>query len=174
MTQIILVCPGFNPPNFNENFREAFANESEQWLFYPAPEFPPYSSLAILQFWQEFMLNNARPQSIIIIGFSAGVVGAWGTAIALSVEYQIKALIAIDGWGVPLWGNFPIYRLSHDYYTHWSSCLLGGGNENFYAEPAVEHLELWRSPQYTRGWQIDNKGHKTGITAVEFIQKILR
>ena len=57
----------------------------------------------------------------------------------------MKALIAFDGWGVPLVGNFPIYRISHDQFTHWSSELLGKGDKSFYADPPVEHLDLWRS-----------------------------
>lgn len=90
---------------------------------------------------------------------------------------QIKALIALDGWGVPLGGNFPIYRLSHDSFTHWSSALLGGGTESFYADPPVEHLELWRSPQTTKGWW--NHQTPTGLktatptTAALFILEIL-
>jgi len=44
--------------------------------------------------------------------------------------------------GVPLVGNFPIHRLSHDYFTHWSSAVLGSGNDSFYADPPVEHLEM--------------------------------
>ncbi|MGB3188280.1 MAG: hypothetical protein WBB43_02490, partial [Limnoraphis sp.] len=74
----------------------------------------------------------------------------------------VKALIALDGWGVPLGGNFPIYRISHDRFTHWSSALLGGGVESFYADPPVEHLDLWSSPQTARGWWL----HRT-LTGVE-------
>ena len=54
---------------------------------------------------------------------------------------------------MPLTGNFPIYRVSHDYFTHWSSGLLGAGYKGFYADPEVEHLDLWRSPANVYGWQ---------------------
>ena len=100
--------------------------------------------------------------------------GAWGAALGLSLrQIKVKALIAIDGWGVALWGNFPIYRLSHDYFTHWSSLALGGGDKNFYADPPVGHLDLWRSPQTTRGWQVNSNGSKKGIAALDFIDKII-
>ena len=33
--------------------------------------------------------------------------------------------------------------------------MLGGGHNNFYADPAVEHLEMWRSPQTVQGWWVD-------------------
>ena len=91
-----------------------------------------------------------------VIAFSAGVVAAG----ALLQSWQqaggrVAGLLALDGWGVPLWGNYPIFRLSHDRFTHRSSMLLGGGPLNFYADPAVPHLTLWRDPQSVVGWQID-------------------
>ena len=33
--------------------------------------------------------------------------------------------------------------------------LLGNGENNFYAEPAVDHLSMWRSPQTVQGWWVD-------------------
>lgn len=85
----------------------------------------------------------------------------------------IKALIALDGWGVPLYGDFPIHRLSHDHFTHWSSKLLGAGLDGFYADPPVEHLELWRSPQTTQGWW-EQKSQLQQITAVAFLALLLQ
>jgi len=64
----------------------------------------------------------------------------------------VKAVIAFDGWGVPLLGNFPIHRISHDRFTDWSSTLWGRNDSSFYAEPDVAHLDLWRSPQTAQGW----------------------
>ncbi|NJK53546.1 MAG: hypothetical protein HC936_13370 [Leptolyngbyaceae cyanobacterium SU_3_3] len=57
----------------------------------------------------------------------------------------------MDGWGVPLGGDFPIYRVSHDRFTHWSSAWWVAGLDSFYADPAVAHLDLWRSPQTVQG-----------------------
>jgi hypothetical protein len=31
---------------------------------------------------------------------------------------------------------------------------LGSGDAGFYADPAVPHLDLWRSPGQVRGWWI--------------------
>ncbi|MCU0568633.1 MAG: hypothetical protein MUF49_18805 [Oculatellaceae cyanobacterium Prado106] len=90
---------------------------------------------------------------LFFVGFSAGVVGAIGAA-RLWHQWggQVQGLAAFDGWGVPLWGDFPIYRISHDAFTHWSSALLGAGQASFYAEPPVSHLALWRSPETVQGW----------------------
>lgn len=83
----------------------------------------------------------------------------------------MKALIAVDGWGVPLSGNFPIHRLSHDYFTHWSSALLGSGDDSFYSDPAVEHLAIWRSPHTCQGWWVQG-GKRTFTTAAQFINEL--
>jgi hypothetical protein len=137
------------------------------------------SSLHILQFLHD-RLHHRLESPVIFISFSAGVVGA----IAAAWQWQllggdVKAFIAIDGWGVPLSGKFPIHRLSHDYFTHWSSSLLGSGQDNFYAEPAVDHLTMWRSPQSVQGWWVDSsQGEittpKTRLTAAEFLHLLLK
>jgi hypothetical protein len=170
----ILVCPGFNPVDLNYQFINSFSSLEVNWLLFPSSEHPPYFVPAILGYWEKSVSLGKERDSLILIGFSAGVVGAWGTAIILNSRgLKIKALIAIDGWGVPLWGNFPIYRLSHDYFTHWSSHLLGGGKKSFYADPPVEHLQLWRSPQTTKGWKINTDSTKIAVTASEFIKEII-
>ena len=51
----------------------------------------------------------------MFIAFSAGVVAAVTAAMQWQGEGgKIKGLIAFDGWGVPLLGDFPVYRVSHD------------------------------------------------------------
>ncbi len=178
---MLLICPGIHEIELTECFLNGIVEnwrEQQQLgelLIFPTQKYPAYSSLDIYNFIQK---NNPK-SAIIIISFSAGVVGAIGAALAWQqLGGKIKAFIAIDGWGVPLVRNFPIYRMSHDYFTHWSSALLGGGNESFYAEPAVEHLDLWRSPQTTKGWW--NHETATGLktatptTAATFIQNILK
>ncbi|RUR87323.1 hypothetical protein DSM107007_15080 [Nostoc sp. PCC 7120 = FACHB-418] len=56
--------------------------------------------------------------------------------------------------------------------------LLGSGQTNFYAEPPVEHLTMWRSPQTVQGWQVDmyvkNTTSNTRLTAAEFLHLLLR
>jgi hypothetical protein len=55
---------------------------------------------------------------------------------------------------------------------------LGGGNESFYADPGVEHLDLWRSPQTASGWWLreTETGIKTAIptTADRAIVEMLK
>lgn len=89
---------------------------------------------------------------------------------------QIRRLWAIDGWGVPLVGDFPIHRLSHDWFTYESSKLLGAGLDSFYADPTVEHLDIWRSPQTTHGWWVhsDSRQPATRTTAAAFVTALLQ
>ncbi|MCX7592909.1 MAG: hypothetical protein N2235_03930 [Fischerella sp.] len=182
----ILICPGIHEPELTENFISAwtelvvknlsFAN-SVNTLVFPAKNFLPLSAFHILHFLHQH-LGDRIESPVIFICFSAGVVGA----IAAACSWQmlggdVKAFIAIDGWGVPLWGNFPIHRMSHDYFTHWSSKILGSGENNFYADPAVDHLEIWRSPQTTQGWWVDLSGGESPsqqrLSATEFLYQLL-
>lgn len=115
----------------------------------------PYSPWAVADWLQSLDLQ----EPITIVAFSAGVVGA----IAAAQRYRrsaVRAFIALDGWGVPLVAPFPIYRLSHDGFTHWTS--LGYGQQNFYADPAVAHLDLWRSPDRVTGWRIQSSNSLLG------------
>lgn len=171
---IILVCPGFNQPKLNHSFINAFPNQADQWLLYPGDQLPPYSPQDILDFWCKSVPKSNITLEVILIGFSAGVVGIQSVAKRLHRnQVKVKALIAMDGWGVPLWENFPTYRMSHDYFTHWSSAILGVGKESFYADPPIDHLELWRSPEITKGWKVNNNGSKIATTALKFIEEIL-
>jgi hypothetical protein len=176
---MLLICPGIHQPELTELFLNGIwknwknQQQSRELLIFPTQDYSAYSSLDILN----FIYQNNPKSAIIIISFSAGVVGAIGAALAWQqLGGKIQGFMAIDGWGVPLIGNFPIYRISHDYFTHWSSAILGEGKESFYADPAVEHLELWRSPQTTKGWWIHqtSTGLKTATptTATKFIQNV--
>ena len=54
------------------------------------------------------------------------------------------------------------------------SKLLGVGEDSFYAEPPIEHLDIWRSPHLSPGYWIHPATdgipeHHTQITAAEFI-----
>lgn len=143
---------------------------SHQWLIFPAQNYPAYSSIDLLSFLRKHLGAPAHASPLLFIGFSAGVVGAMGAAAVWQMQLgKVRGLIALDGWGVPLLGNFPIHRVSHDAFTHWSSALLGAGQESFYAEPAVEHLELWRSPDKTSGWWLKAPGCRVRCCAAEFL-----
>ncbi|MHC5596940.1 MAG: hypothetical protein ACYTXC_13535 [Nostoc sp.] len=192
----IIICPGIHEPELTESFRvglldlvsqSAIAPNSANILIYPGKDVLVLSALHILQFLR-VRLSNSPESSIIFISFSAGVVGAIGAAhLWQLLGGCVKAFIAIDGWGVPLQGNFPIHRMSHDYFTHWSSCLLGSGQNNFYAEPAVDHLSMWRclttsrsasTPQTVQGCWVDSSigifPPKGRLTASEFLLMLLK
>lgn len=155
----IILCPGIHNPALTVDFWAAIESvKSLNPLFsaLPAPYIVPdaqywgFSPAHILQFLHQ---NVSTTQPLVMIGFSAGVVGMAGAAWAWQQQGgTLRALIALDGWGVPLYGSCPIYRLSHDAFTHWSSQALGMGQDPFYAAPGVAHLDLWRSPQEAWGW----------------------
>ncbi len=167
----IVICPGYHPPELTIGFLKGLGRTSvgrssgevcsPQELIYPADRYPPYSGLHVFAFLQQQLRIRQSEKihqninSLVFIGFSAGVVAAIGAAQQWQAAGgTVKAVIAIDGWGVPLWGNFPIHRLSHDAFTHWSSALLGSGGDSFYADPAVRHLDLWRAPQQICGYHV--------------------
>ncbi|MHC5856070.1 hypothetical protein [Nostoc sp.] len=190
----IIICPGIHEPELTESFRVelldlvsqsaipavSYANAPNyaNILIYPGKDVLVLSALHILQFLRD-RLTNSPESSIIFISFSAGVVGAIGAAhLWQLLGGRVKAFIAIDGWGVPLQGNFPIHRMSHDYFTHWSSSLLGSGQNNFYADPAVDHLSIWKSPQTVQGCWVDSSIEiippKGRLTAAEFLLMLLK
>lgn len=172
----VLICPGIHPPELTQCFLAGLGRQAGQDLVFPADRSPAYSAYHIWQFLQA----QVGQEGILLIGFSAGVVGAMGAAALWQAGAgTVKALIALDGWGVPLMGSFPIYRISHDGFTHWSSSCLGSGREGFYADPPVPHLELWRSPQSAKGWWITaatEKSRETLIytTATHFLSHLLQ
>ncbi|BAZ30460.1 hypothetical protein NIES4074_29200 [Cylindrospermum sp. NIES-4074] len=182
----IIICPGIHEPQITESLitelsKAADSSSSQDFrkiLVFPEQGILTLSAFHILQFLHD-RLGNELKSPVIFISFSAGVVGA----IAAAVNWQllgghVKAFIAIDGWGVPLWGNFPIHRLSHDYFTHWSSAMLGGGQDNFYADPAVDHLSMWRSPQTVQGRWVDPSigfsPTKNPLSAAEFLHLLIQ
>lgn len=165
----IVICPGVHAPSLTEAFIAALnlpftprqlhsghcsnlGFDPSSLVVLPTQQIPPYSPLEVLQFLEQ---HCSPIQPIFIISFSAGVVGSMGAAWLWEQKGRpVQALLALDGWGVPLVGHWPIYRFSHDQFTHWSSQLLGATSTSFYADPAVEHLEFWRSPDQVRGWRI--------------------
>lgn len=178
----VFICPGIHDPLFTQNFLQGLGEFSrpqsldlESSLVFPTQNYPAYSASHILQFLEDRWANKGTVPELVFIGFSAGVVGAIGAAWGWRLQGRtVNALIAIDGWGVPLYGDFPIYRLSHDYFTHWSSSLLGSGLGSFYAQPAVSHLDLWRMPDQVQGWQVGDRTLNPKLTAAEFIIEILQ
>ncbi|MEA5579563.1 hypothetical protein [Anabaena sp. UHCC 0451] len=190
----IIICPGIHEVELTKSFvKELLSSNVEKYddklfniLVFPGEDVLALSAFHIVLFLREQLrcaegdrLGNKLESPVIFIGFSAGVVGAIGAAIKWQLlGGNVKALIAIDGWGVPLWGNFPIHRLSHDYFSHWSSAILGSGEDNFYADPAVDHLSMWRSPQKVKGhWTDPSIGlsrPQNSLNAAEFLHLLLK
>jgi len=166
----IVICPGIHDPALTLRFLEglwceggygassllsqaASSSKAGNIVIFPAQDYPAFSAFHILQFLCEGR-RVPLESPVVFISFSAGVVGAIGAAWGWQLlGGQVKAFIALDGWGVPLCGNFPIHRLSHDEFTHWSSSLLSSGEDSFCAQPPVSHLDLWQSPQLVQGWR---------------------
>jgi hypothetical protein len=184
----IIICPGIHEPELTKSFIQGCLNQSHQnsvdILIYPEQGYLTLSTFHILHFLCDSCgspsdrLSNKLESPVMFICFSAGVVGGIGAALGWQLlGGHVQAFIAIDGWGVPLLGNFPIHRLSHDYYTHWTSAYLGTGENNFYAEPAVDHLSMWHSPQSVLGqWVNPAVGcslPKTQLSASEFLNLLL-
>ncbi|BAZ15171.1 hypothetical protein NIES4071_70430 [Calothrix sp. NIES-4071] len=177
----IIICPGVHNPALTDKFLTCLyekitniPNNSNyvNILTLPTDGILPLSGLHILEFLRSKL--KSEETAVIFIGFSAGVVGAIAAAHLWQLQSgHVKAFIAIDGWGVPLFGNFPIHRISHDYFTHWSSLLLGGGENNFYADPGVDHLQMWENPQAVQGWSVSTINSSVRLSAIEFIQKLL-
>ena len=183
----LVICPGIHDPQLTQNFLEKLRccdtdNASNHWsenvLIFPAHDYPAYSAVHILEFLQDY--PNLVKIPLVFISFSAGVVGAIGAAWGWQrLGGEVKAFIGFDGWGVPLYGTFPIHRVSHDYFTHWSSALLGAGEDRFYAEPATAHLDLWGKPDTCKGWWIrpattSKSEQRVYTTAAQFVTQLLQ
>lgn len=139
----------------------------------PPDRYAPFNGVSVWSFLQR---AAAPDEPLLLIGFSAGVVGAIAAGQLWQRQgHSMAALIAMDGWGVPQVGDFPLHRVSHDAFTHWSSALLGQGQAGFYADPPVSHLALWQFPERARGWRCQSPSSKgEATTAVAFIGDLLQ
>ena len=178
----LVICPGIHPPHLSDRFTAALMRQLEVRrsslsveraiaapLVFPTDKYAPFDGGAVSGYLQ----RKCDPQeSLILIGFSAGVVGAIAAAQVWSAQgHSVAALIAVDGWGMPKFGTFPFYRVSHDAFTHWSSAFLGAGDESFYADPAVSHLDLWQFPEQAYGYRTSGSEGRPlkKMTALSFI-----
>lgn len=192
----IIICPGIHDPELTNSFLSGWLNQFSDnlidqnpvnVLIYPESGFLTLSAFHILQFLRD-RFGDTLKSPVIFISFSAGVVGAIVAASSWQLlGGNVKAFIAVDGWGMPLFGDFPIHRMSHDYFTHWSSSLLGSGQDNFYAEPAVDHLSMWEylttsrtasTPQIIQGWWVNpsilGSPPASRLSSAEFLQMLLK
>lgn len=157
MNRTIVICPGIHSPQLTISFVQGMGQvlTSENYLILPTEIYFPYDGIAIATWLKQYYPQPRQAPPLSWIAFSAGVVGAMAAALLWQRQAgKIQSLIAFDGWGMPLVADFPIYRVSHDYFTHWSSGFLGAGDRGFYADPEVTHLDLWRSPESCQGWRV--------------------
>ncbi len=184
----LVICPGVHEPKLTDCFLAGLSGilavaadrQNQQILnsvkVFPAHKHPPFSAIDILHFLYS---QDLAGESLVFVSFSAGVAGAIGAAwMWQQIGGKVGAFFALDGWGVPLGGNFPIHRISHDRFTHWSSAIIGSGGDSFYADPAIAHLDLWREPQTAKGWHIgkttDGLETTTPATAATFLVHLLK
>ncbi len=174
---LLVFIGGFHHKIMTDDFVNYFYSAIEgvkesKFIIIPPDKIQPYDGLNAYHFLLDYVTTSLNySPSIILITFSAGVVG--GITLGKLWEAnkgKVNFLLAFDGWGVPLMANFPCYRLSHDYFTHISSTLLGGNDNGFYAQPTVSHLELWRSPLTIKGWWEMKQGVKKAVKMTDFIE----
>jgi hypothetical protein len=184
----LFVCPGVHEPALTQQFLQALSNLPDfHWVTdlpqercIVLPGGPAALAIPLVLAQLQAQMQAPSPEPLAIIAFSAGVVGiaaalTWLQCQGLSHRLPLHCLIAIDGWGVPLIGlPCPVYRLSHDAWTDgcilpWERC-----QPHFYADPAVDHCELWRLPQTAWGWYVDRQGRHQYTNALAFIDKCLR
>lgn len=173
----LILCPGIHDPALTTAFWQqlspqlpAALTQSPPFIF-PSDRYPAYSPWHLWTF-----LREAQPAPPwVFLGFSAGCVAIAGILPTLVChQVPIVAIFALDAWGVPFPRNVPVHRLSHDHFTHWSSGLLGGQGESFYADPPVEHLCLWRSPHTVNGWDLGTDQQRQQYTTVtQFLAQYL-
>ena len=172
----IIICPGIHPPQLTTSFVEGIQSIIEQrdYLVLPTEQYVPYSAIAIIQWLKTYYPSPQDAPALSFLSFSAGVVGSIVAANLWQLQGgKVNNFVAFDGWGMPLWGNFPIYRVSHDSFTHHTSGILAGGRKGFYANPEVGHLELWRSPDTCQGWRIISPGLKTRCSLLDYVGRVI-
>ncbi len=184
----IVLCPGIHGTQLTEQCLEELNFFNADVVVFPVESYPAYSAWHLIQFLESELsvTHGSQSHPILLIAFSAGVVAAIATAWYWHMKGRsVAALIAIDGWGVPLYGSFPIHRISHDVFTHVTSTLGERLGDCFYANPPVEHLDMWRSPTAVEGrWVYSGSGlgllHRlpivrlsTQTTAATFMQMLL-
>ena len=172
----IAIIPGIHSAMLTTSFVGDMQNILNQsnCLILPTEQYTPYNALAIEQWLKKYYPSPQDAPGLSFISFSAGVVGSIIAANKWQVQGgKIDSFVAFDGWGMPLIGNFPLYRVSHDRFTHYTSAILGGGKQGFFADPEVEHLAIWRSPTSCWGWQVLGSGLRTRCLLSDYLQHVL-
>ncbi|MEL6814865.1 MAG: hypothetical protein AAFP03_08625 [Cyanobacteria bacterium J06598_3] len=179
----VIVCQGFHDSALTKQFVRSLPVFIEPYIV----DVTTVSPFAVYQWLQQTFghREDGFQLPLVGIGFSAGVVGLAGAlAMWRAQGGNVARLIAVDGWGVPVLG-VPMARLSHDRFTHLSTLpldvvgeLLGDASKvNFYADPAVEHLDLWGDSTAANGWSVERwqLDKKVGVpmSASDFVRQLL-
>ena len=177
---IFVICGGIHPPVLTQKFASSFqeninVGDKYRVCVIPHGDIAPYDVKRIDRFLNSKYKDVKAISPLVFIGFSAGVVGVLGTARKWQREGGfVRGLFAFDGWGVPLWESFPCYRLSHDSFSHHTAHLLGGSELSFYADPMVDHLDLWGNCLFLQGYFcIRDRQYQQKMTIVEFLNQQL-
>lgn len=169
----LLICPGYHSADLTHDFLQSLLKVVQPERLWILPMGPiPGAGLPWLLNTESAPHKN---QVLHVIGFSAGVVAAYPLVMAWQGIGGTSRLIALDGWGMPLLGMQALYRMSHDRWTHDTTYFPTACESKgyFYAEPAVEHLKLWQSPQVTKGIGAIGTAPQP-MTALEFIGAVVR
>lgn len=173
MKTVAIICPGIHSPQLTESFIQGVRNiiEPKDCLILSTEQYKPYCAISIEQWLKTHYSSPKNAPVLSFLSFSAGVVGSIIAANQWQLQGgRINSFVAFDGWGMPLLGNFPIYRVSHDRFTHDTSAIFGRGENEFYADPAVSHLELWRLPNACDGWLVISNGMKVRCSLLEYLE----
>lgn len=171
----LIICPGMHPVTWTQSFLAQLDQHPSTGAIaryvVPTDHVPAYSAYGVRRFLQASQLEQ---QPLVFLAFSAGCVAAAGASrYYLQQGYDVRAVIALDGWGVPLAGPFAVHRLSHDWFTHLTT-PQPGTSEHFYADPAVPHADLWRLPQRVTGWRLTAQSpHRQRCAALPFLADCL-
>ncbi len=187
----LVICPGYHGvaltesliSALNQALRAQVRNSLSDWLIHLLPDDLDALGLAradhssaqvhpLMSLPTVLTDRRVATTPTLFIGFSAGVLTAWGAAHLCALSGQsVLGLIALDGWGVPLAGPFPIRRISHDAFTHYTTAGWGG-TRRFYADPPIDHLTLWGSPGLVQGWKVKGEQRQSG-TALDCLVELI-
>lgn len=177
---VLLVCGGMHPPSYTEQALTIIAEDAAlsqlsrvvcaPHAAYSLGVLSPFALRQALEARLVIPSPEVAAPALVIWAFSAGCVGA----VALATHWQryrgsVLALCLVDGWGVPRDPEVPTYRLSHDYTTHSTSRWLGAGDMDFYADPAVPHLDFWQQLPTVGGWAVELGQAQQRSTAADFL-----
>ena len=168
----LLISPGCHSPELTHSFLRSLRSATTPQRLWLLPICLSPGGVPGLLHNQ---LTPQLDQPLHIIAFSAGVVVAYPIALAWQSMGGTSHMIAMDGWGMPLPGKLRIYRMSHDRWTHDTTYFPSASESqgSFYADPAVEHLTLWQSPELVLGQGLIGETCQS-MTAMEFIAMALK